>query len=141
MIELEKGSDAEICFRMGKMTYEEACREFPDRPDLLTQYRRVRLGWVDRITEAAAGLRTKVKPRSNSKDVREMTIRELCALADEVRSSPAGSRKMRRAADRMAMAGWYLSDSGALQQMLWWERIEPEAPPDAKAALVVMPPR
>lgn len=79
------------------------------------------------------------KPKSRAKDVRDMTIRELCDLAEEVRSAPAGTRKMRRAADRMSIAAWHLEGSGALQQMLWWcTGIEPEAPPDGKATVVQM---
>jgi hypothetical protein len=86
--------------------------------------------------------RRQTKAKQKAKDVRDMTVRELCALAGEVRSAPAGTRKMRRAADRMAIAAWHLEGSGALQQMLWWEKgIEPEAPPDAKATVVPMPPR
>lgn len=85
--------------------------------------------------------KSKPKSKPRMKDVRDMTIRELCSLADEVRSSPAGSKKMRRAADRMAVAAWHL-ENGALQQMLWWTTgIEPEAPPDGKATVVEMPKR
>jgi hypothetical protein len=32
-------------------------------------------------------------------DVREMTVRELCDLAEAVRAAPVGSGKLRRAAD------------------------------------------
>jgi hypothetical protein len=83
-------------------------------------------------------------------DVRDMTVRDLCALAEEIRSSPIGSRKLRRAADRMAQVAWALS-GGALQQMVWWEpSTMPEPPPDGqdgpepppsgrKADVVVMP--
>jgi hypothetical protein len=66
-------------------------------------------------------------------DVRDMTIRELAALANEVRSAPVGSRQLRRAADRMSMAAWALQ-GGALQQMIWWagSDVAPEPPPDGR---------
>lgn len=63
-------------------------------------------------------------------DVRDMTVRELIALASEVRSSAVGSKRLRRAADRMACVAWALS-GGALSQLIWWEpSTMPEAPPD-----------
>jgi hypothetical protein len=84
-------------------------------------------------------------------DVRDLTVRDLVALAEEVRSAPVGSRQLRRAADRMAMVAWALS-GGALAQMVWWEpSTMPEAPPDGqeteaespqggrRAEVVVMP--
>jgi hypothetical protein len=67
------------------------------------------------------------------KDVREMTVRELCELAEEIRTSPAGSTKLRRAADRMAEVAWALQD-GPLAQMLWWagSDVVPQPPPDTQ---------
>lgn len=63
-------------------------------------------------------------------DPRDMTVRDLCTLAEEVRSAPVGSRQLRRAADRMAMVAWALS-GGALQQLIWWApSTMPEGPPD-----------
>jgi hypothetical protein len=94
------------------------------------------------VDEIIKQWQSKPKQKPRSKDVRDTTIRELCDLAEEVRSAPAGSRKMRKAADRMSIAAWHLEGSGALQQMLWWcTGIEPEAPPDGKADVVQMPPR
>ena len=71
---------------------------------------------------------------SQPKDVRDMTLRELADLAQEVRCASPGSVRLRRAADRMAIATWCLQD-GALQQMMWWagsDIAQPEPPPDAR---------
>ena len=66
----------------------------------------------------------------SANDVHDMTIRELAELAREVRAAPIGSKRLRRAADRMSQVAWVLS-GGALQQMIWWEpSAMPEAPPD-----------
>jgi hypothetical protein len=35
-------------------------------------------------------------------DIRDMTVRELAELAREVRAAPIGSKRLRRAADRMS---------------------------------------
>lgn len=86
---------------------------------------------------------------SVTKDVRDMTVRDLIDLAEEVRSAPVGSQKLRRAADRMAAVSWALS-GGPLQQMIWWApSTMPEGPPDGveepgpsrgrQAEVVVMP--
>jgi len=70
--------------------------------------------------------------KNQAKDVREMTVQELVDLADEVRSAPVGSARLRRAADRMAMAAWCLQ-GGALEQMVWWaDDVVPEPPPDER---------
>ncbi|MFP5226873.1 MAG: hypothetical protein ACLGXA_04540 [Acidobacteriota bacterium] len=75
-------------------------------------------------------------------DGRELTVRELCQLAEEVRSAPVGSRELRRAADRMAIAATYLEATGALQQMMWWAGadVAPEPPPDALEGSPAHPP-
>jgi hypothetical protein len=126
MINLEKGSDAELSYRTSTMTWDEARKVLADRPDLLTIQRRLR--GIDR-SERFKALLAQRHPKPRTKDVRDMTVQDLCDLAKEVRSAPVGSRKMRRAADRMSIAAWQLEGSGALQQMLWWHRgIEPEAP-------------
>lgn len=72
-----------------------------------------------------------------AKDVREMTVGELCEVADQVRRSPANSKVMRRAADTVCLASMYLECAGALQQMMWWAGdLRPEPPPDARAKLL-----
>jgi hypothetical protein len=135
MIEFKKGSDAELGYRTSTMTWDEAAKVLADRPDLLAILRRIRFGHREQ-----QHLTPKSKPRA--KDVREMTVQELGILAKEVRSAPAGNRKVRRTTNRMSIAAWHLKGSGALQQMLWWCRgIEPEAPPNGTADVVQMPPR
>jgi hypothetical protein len=76
-----------------------------------------------------------------AQDVRDMTVRELVDLAEEVRNALPGSRKMRRAADRMSAVTWCL-EGGALQQMMWWagSDVASEPPPDAREQLLVVPP-
>lgn len=75
------------------------------------------------------------------KDVRDMTLRELGELAAQIRSAPAGSRKLRKLADQMCAASFVLEDSGALGQMMWWAKstAKMEAPPDGKAEVISMP--
>lgn len=58
----------------------------------------------------------------------------------KVRSTPVGSAKLRRAADRMAQVAWEL-DGAALQQLIWWApSTMPEAPPDARETPEPEPP-
>lgn len=67
----------------------------------------------------------------------DMSLRDLCKMAEQLRSAKPGSRKASQLANRMGAAATYLEDSGALAQMLWWARdVEPEAPPDGKAQVV-----
>lgn len=76
-----------------------------------------------------------------SNDPRDLTIRELCALAAQVRKSVPETREYRQRVERMATAALYLYDAGALSQMIWWMRdIEPEAPPDGKARVIELRP-
>lgn len=76
------------------------------------------------------------------RDIPDMSIRELGRLAQEVRQAKPGTKKARQLADRMCAASYYLEDSGAINQLLWWAQdIEPEAPPDAKAEVVEFAPR
>jgi hypothetical protein len=71
-----------------------------------------------------------------------MSIRDLGRLAEQVRDAKPGTKRMRQLADRMGAASFYLQDSGALGQLLWWALdIEPEAPPDGKAEVVEFAPR
>lgn len=54
-----------------------------------------------------------------------MTVRELCALADQLRKAEPGSRAHRRLCDQMAIASWYLEHSG----VLWCMGLEQHPPP------------
>ena len=73
------------------------------------------------------------------KDVRDMTIRELGELADQINSLDGSDSTRRRLNDKMAIASLLLADSGALSQLLWWARdVEPEGPPESRARLFVM---
>lgn len=47
------------------------------------------------------------------KDVRDLTVRGPCALADQVRCSKVGSPELRIAVERMARAGGYPSTGKA----------------------------
>jgi len=68
-----------------------------------------------------------------AKDVHDLTVRELCDLATQVRAAKPGSKALTRAADRLAAVSWVLEGSGALGILLWWATSdEPEAPPDAR---------
>jgi hypothetical protein len=67
------------------------------------------------------------------KDVGDLTARELCELAAQVRAAKPGTIQLRKAADRMAAASWMLEGSGALGILLWWATSdEAEPPPDAR---------
>lgn len=73
-------------------------------------------------------------------DIPNLTIREVCDLAERARTAKPGSRSGRQLRDRMCAASLYLEDSGALQQLLWWAKdTVMEAPPEAKGKLFVMP--
>lgn len=72
----------------------------------------------------------------------DMSIRDLCRMAQELRAAQPGSRQASQLANRMGAAATYLEDSGALAQMLWWARdVEPEAPPDGKAEVIEFMPK
>ncbi|MDX6462230.1 MAG: hypothetical protein QOJ51_6851 [Acidobacteriaceae bacterium] len=45
-------------------------------------------------------------------DIPKMTVRELCELAEKVRSAPAGSKKAAELSARIGAAATYLQDSG-----------------------------
>ena len=75
-------------------------------------------------------------------DPREMTIRDLMALATELRDGDPDSAAYRRACDRLAMASWYLELSGVLWCLGLEEQPpgfqpEPEPPPRIRRAEVV----
>jgi hypothetical protein len=53
-------------------------------------------------------------------DIPKMTVRELCDLAEQVMSAPAGSKRAAALAARIGAATTYLEDADACQQMLWW---------------------
>lgn len=73
-------------------------------------------------------------------DAGDLTVRDLCALARELRDCQPGSRRYRQITDQIAFAATYLANCGVLSQMMWWcKDIEPEAPPDAKAEVVQFP--
>lgn len=74
------------------------------------------------------------------RDIPDMTIRDLGRLAHEIEAAKPGSRKARQLADRMCAASLYLEYSGALGQLLWWTPdLRPDAPPDGKVKLFLMP--
>jgi hypothetical protein len=71
------------------------------------------------------------------KDARDLTIRDLAAIVDQMDGLPVDAKEYRRLNDQIAIASLYLQDSGALARLLWWAKdIEPNAPPDAKADVV-----
>jgi hypothetical protein len=54
------------------------------------------------------------------RDIPNITIRELCALAEQVRKAPAGSKNAAALYARMGAAATYLQDAEAFEQLLWW---------------------
>jgi hypothetical protein len=76
------------------------------------------------------------------KDARDLTIRDLAAIVDQMDGLPVDGKEFRRLNDQIAAAAMCLENSGALARLLWWVTdLEPDPPPDAKARLFVMPSR
>lgn len=66
-----------------------------------------------------------------------MSLRDLCNMAQQLDKAKRGSRKASQLTNRMGAVSFYLEDSGALAQLLWWAReVEAEAPPDEKAEVL-----
>lgn len=62
-------------------------------------------------------------------EIRRMTLEQLLQLAATAQSSPAGSRKMRRASERISQVAALLQSNNALAQLLWWcAEVEPIPP-------------
>jgi hypothetical protein len=84
-----------------------------------------------------------VSTKSVRFDPRNMTIRDLCALVDQLRTTEPDSPAHRRAIDRMCMASWYLEHSGVLwcmgldHQTPPGFELEPEPPSEGRMATVL----
>lgn len=80
---------------------------------------------------------------SVSFDPRDLTLRDLCALAEELRDGEPGSPPYLRACDRLAMASWYLEHAGVLWCLGLEQQpppgFEPEPEPPPRAVVVEMP--
>ncbi len=67
------------------------------------------------------------------KDARDLTIRDLAAIVDQMDGLPVDSKEYRRLNDQIAAAALCLGNTGALTRLLWWAHdVEPEAPPGAE---------
>ena len=53
-------------------------------------------------------------------DIRNITLRQLLRLAAIARSAPAGSQRMRQAAQRIRQVAALLQSNGAMAQLVWW---------------------
>lgn len=74
----------------------------------------------------------------SARDVRDMTIRELGMLADDIRTLPRLSQDYVDASQSMALAALTLQSTGALAQLVWWQGVDPEPPPDVRGKIVEM---
>ncbi|MFZ0301879.1 MAG: hypothetical protein WAL75_04305 [Terracidiphilus sp.] len=62
-------------------------------------------------------------------DIREVTVGQILRWAAIARSSSVGTRKLKRAAERMSQVAAALDSGNALEQILWWTgEVVPEPP-------------
>lgn len=76
------------------------------------------------------------------RDVPDITIRELCALAEQIRKAPAGSKRAAALSARMGAAAMCLRDARVFEQLLCWvASAHPEPPPRTTADVIEFPSR
>jgi hypothetical protein len=79
-------------------------------------------------------------PPLPSKPVQDLTIRDLARMMRELSSLPCDSKEYADVNELMAIASLSMEDSGMLGRLLWWAPdLRPDAPPDAKAKMFVVP--
>ena len=71
----------------------------------------------------------KVSAGSRMRGIHAMTLKHLLRLAAVTKSAPAGSQRMRHAAQRMRQVAAFLHQKGLIAQLLWWcAYVEPLPP-------------